>query len=106
MLLGDVQVGKNGLLIDSPFSGTKNGGMFLVRRFLKLPQQALQSTAQLLTLAPKIVPDVKLPSTSIDTMSPDNPGLMALAELPAAPSIIAVKEDAVPPGGEDGVVNY
>lgn len=61
-----------------------------MRRFLTLPQQALQFKAQLLTLAPKIAPDVKLASTSIDTMSPDNPGLMALAELPVAPSTIAV----------------
>ena len=44
-------------------------------------------------------------------MSPDNPGLLALADIPLAPgitghSIIAIKGDEKPPDGEDGVVKY
>jgi hypothetical protein len=44
-------------------------------------------------------------------MSPRNPWLLALAGIPVAPhvrahSIIALKGDAVPPAGADGVVKY
>ncbi len=49
--------------------------------------------------------------TSADGMSPDNPLLKALAEIPLAPgvrghSIIAVKTDGDPKLGNDGVVEY
>jgi hypothetical protein len=51
------------------------------------------------------------PWTSIDSMSPDNPILKALAELPMPPgvkahSIIAVKGKGNPEDGNDGVVSY
>jgi hypothetical protein len=44
-------------------------------------------------------------------MSSRNPVLMALAELPVAPSvqahsIIAIRGEAEPPDGRDGVVSY
>jgi hypothetical protein len=49
--------------------------------------------------------------TSIDSMSPDNPSMLALAEIPLAPgikghSIIAVRGDGDPTKGDDGVVKY
>lgn len=49
--------------------------------------------------------------TSADSMSPDNPVIKALAEIPLAPgvtghSIIAVKGDGDPKLGNDGVVEY
>jgi len=49
--------------------------------------------------------------TSIDSMSPKNPSLLALAEIPLAPgikghSIIAVRGDGDPTKGNDGVVEY
>ena len=49
--------------------------------------------------------------TSIDGMSPDNPLLKALAEIPLGPgirghSIIAIKDESIPPQGDDGVVEY
>ena len=49
--------------------------------------------------------------TSADGMSPDNPMLKVLAEIPLAPwikghSIIAVKTDGDPKLGGDGVVKY
>ncbi len=49
--------------------------------------------------------------TSLDSMSPSNPGLLALAEMPVAPgvkahSIIAVEGDGDPHTGNDGVVEY
>ena len=62
-------------------------------------------------LVPKVGADVKIATTSIDSMAPDNPALLALAELPVSPpikahSIISVKEDIPPPEGDDGVVKY
>jgi pimeloyl-ACP methyl ester carboxylesterase len=105
---------KRVIFIATPHRGSYQAGDFarrLARRFIRLPQKALETGAELLSIAPKISPDMKLASTSIDTMSPDNPGLLALAEIPVAPpikahSIIAVKGDAVPPKGGDGVVKY
>ena len=52
----------------------------------------------------------KMP-TSLDGMSPNNPGLLALAAIPVAPaikshSLIAIKGNNQPPKGEDGVVKY
>jgi CheY-like chemotaxis protein/pimeloyl-ACP methyl ester carboxylesterase len=52
----------------------------------------------------------KMP-TSLDSMSPKNPGLLALAEIPVSPpikshSIIAIDGDDQPPKGGDGVVKY
>ena len=49
--------------------------------------------------------------TSLDNMTPGNPFVKALAELPVAPgikahSIIAVKGDGPPEGQSDGVVRY
>ena len=49
--------------------------------------------------------------TSLDSMSPKNPGLLALADIPVAPtikahSIIPVKGDGDLQHGRDGVVAY
>jgi pimeloyl-ACP methyl ester carboxylesterase len=49
--------------------------------------------------------------TSVDSMSPDNPVIKALAEIPVAPgikshSIIAVLGEGDPTKGNDGVVQY
>jgi hypothetical protein len=49
--------------------------------------------------------------TSLDGMSPRNPGLLALAQIPVRPpvrahSIIAVKGSGPPEKGSDGVVKY
>jgi pimeloyl-ACP methyl ester carboxylesterase len=105
---------KRVVFISTPHRGSYQAGDFvrkLARRFLDLPKQALQTTAELLTIAPKIGPDVKLASTSLDNMSPDNAAMLALAEIPVAPpikahSIIAVKGGDIPPEGGDGVVKY
>ena len=52
----------------------------------------------------------KLP-TSVDSMSPENPMLQTLAEMPVVPgvkthTIIAIEGDEEPPNGNDGVVEY
>jgi pimeloyl-ACP methyl ester carboxylesterase len=105
---------KRVVFISTPHRGSYQAGDLvrrLARRFLTLPQQALRTTAELLMLTPKVGHDVQLASTSIDTMSPRNPALLALAEIPVAPpikahSIIAIKGNEVPPNGSDGVVKY
>ncbi len=59
----------------------------------------------------KMMGGKKIFFTSADSMSPDNPVLKALAEIPLAPgvrghSIIAVNTDGDPKLGNDGVVEY
>lgn len=49
--------------------------------------------------------------TSLDGMSPKNPGLLAIADLPVVPqvkvnSIVAIDGNDQPPKGSDGVVKY
>ena len=49
--------------------------------------------------------------TSLDGMSPKNPGLLAMAEIPVSPaikahSIVSIEGDDQPPRGGDGVVKY
>jgi len=105
---------KRVVFISTPHRGSYLAGGFvrkLARRFLALPKRALETTTHVLNLAPKIGPNVKLASTSIDSMSPDNPAMLALADIPVAPpikshSIIAIDGDDVPPKGGDGVVKY
>jgi hypothetical protein len=76
-----------------------------------LPQNVMQTSAEVMRLVPKVDGEVRLASTSLDSMSPDNPALLALADVPVAPpvkahSIIAIKGDEAPPDGDDGVVKY
>lgn len=83
-------------------------------RFMKMPQQLVTSSASLFTLQNplglKPGYERRVPS-SLDFMSPENPWLLTLAELPTAPdvaahSIIAIKGKDRPPSGADGVVQY
>jgi pimeloyl-ACP methyl ester carboxylesterase len=87
----------------------------LLRRLVALPYD-------LLSLDPSIYRNIfaqlKLPRairsripTSVDTLSPRDPVMRALAELPPAPgvaahSIIAIRGKKAPPEGDDGVVTY
>ncbi len=81
---------------------------------VRLPATLLQTTTDLygyLTDDVKKILGGKSVMTSADGMSPDNPLLKALAEIPLAPwvkghSIIAVKGDGDPKLGNDGVVEY
>jgi pimeloyl-ACP methyl ester carboxylesterase len=87
----------------------------LARGLVTLPAHVLRTTEE----AVKGVATFSVPtrwqayrySTSIDSMSPGNPALLALAELPVAEgvtahSIIALKDPAKAPAGGDGVVAY
>jgi len=105
---------KRVIFISTPHRGSYLAKGFvrkLARRFLELPKKALETTSQVLTLAPKIGTDVKLASTSLDSMAPDNPAMLAIAEIPVTPpikahSIIAIDGKDIPPKGGDGVVKY
>lgn len=86
----------------------------LTRKLVSLPETLVQKTYALLSQTE----DIQLPGmfrgkmpTSVDSMSPDNPLLLTLAEIPVAPgiqahSIIPVKGDGDYRTGRDGVVAY
>jgi pimeloyl-ACP methyl ester carboxylesterase len=107
---------KRVVFISTPHRGSilsKNYVRALIRRIVTLPARIITTT---LTIHEYFTDDVKrmlgskVP-TSIDGMSPDNPVLKALAEVPLADgiaghSIIAIKGNDQPPAGNDGVVAY
>ena len=105
---------KRVVFIATPHRGSFLAGRFArraARWFIHLPQNVVQTSAQFMRLTPRVGGEVRLASTSLDGMSPDNPGLLALAEVPVSPpvkahSIIAIDGDETPPDGDDGVVKY
>jgi pimeloyl-ACP methyl ester carboxylesterase len=106
------------IFISTPHRGSILAGSFARRmaaRFIALPREIIHAASEMLNIFERFSVAGKLkwsmPRTSIDSMSPDNPGLLAIAELPfpvdvKAHSIIAVKDDDQPPEGDDGVVAY
>ena len=86
----------------------------LLRFLVSLPAKIVQTSMEMfdyMTDDVKRVLGGKVVITSADSMSPDNPVLRALAEIPLAPgvkghSIIAVQGDGDPKLGSDGVVEY
>jgi len=87
----------------------------LVRRFVTLPSDILTGDP---SIYGNLFEQSKIPSefrgkipTSVDSMSPQNPFLKVLSEMPVATgvkahSIITVKGDRDPANGNDGVVAY
>ena len=106
------------IFICTPHRGSILAGSLvrsLASRLITLPRDVLQAGMNLgsilerFTLAGKM--KWSMARTSIDSMSPDNPSMLALAALPfpdnvKAHSIIAIKGDDKPPEGDDGVVAY
>jgi pimeloyl-ACP methyl ester carboxylesterase len=105
------------VFIATPHRGSYLSGSFarrLAQRFVSLPGALLTRGQDLLRLtegseAGKFFRG-KMP-TSLDGMSPKNPGLLAMADLPVSPSIkahsiIPVKADGDYQKGRDGVVAY
>jgi pimeloyl-ACP methyl ester carboxylesterase len=105
------------VFIATPHRGSYRVARFvqdLTRRLISIPSK-LPSKAE---TAAKLVTQLKLPSelavqkrTSIDGMSPNNPVLRALAEIPVGPgikahSIIPVAGSGDFHNGNDGVVEY
>ncbi|HXZ25649.1 MAG TPA: alpha/beta hydrolase, partial [Nitrospiria bacterium] len=87
----------------------------IIRRMVTLPGDILTTNPATYF---RVMTQMNLPSefrpqtlTSVDSMSPDNPVLKALAAIPVAPgikahSIIAVLGEGDPIKGNDGVVTY
>lgn len=106
------------IFISTPHRGSILASSFARRmalRFIALPREFIQTGKDLINITERFSLPGKLKwsmaRTSIDSMSPDNPGLLAIAELPFPPgvkghSIIAIKGDEKPPEGDDGVVAY
>ncbi len=105
------------VFISTPHRGSYLSSSFargLVRRLMSLPSDAVSRTAEILTLSEGSEVDKflrgKMP-TSLDSMSPKNPALLRLAEIPVDPaiqahSIIPVKGGGDYHEGRDGVVSY
>jgi pimeloyl-ACP methyl ester carboxylesterase len=104
------------VFISTPHRGSFLAGNFVrnfVRKFVKLPSQFVQKSAELTGLAQKLqIQDWRGLPTSLDGMSPKNPFLLALADIPLAPGVKGHSIIAVKPGytdyrnGDDGVVKY
>jgi pimeloyl-ACP methyl ester carboxylesterase len=105
------------VFISTPHRGSFLAGDWvreLVRRLVYLPVDIVKQTV----ILGKAMAAAKIPEewrsenrTSIDSMSPKNPALLALADIPLAPgikghSIISVQGEGDPADGDDGVVEY
>ena len=104
------------------FISTPHRGSFLAklwigslfRRLAGLPTAVIKGSKEFLTMERKLKLPIQLKGrlpTSIDGMSPKNPVLLELAELPVSPevkthSIIAVKDLENYRESDDGVVEY
>ncbi len=102
------------VFIATPHRGSYAAGSRIGRlgsKLISLPKNFLQFAQDLNTA--KILPpefDGKIP-TSVDNMTPTHPFIKTFSEIPLSPdvkshSIIAVKGDGQPEGGNDGVVAY
>jgi len=105
------------VFICTPHRGSFRASSFVRRlgaRLISLPSRVTSSTAELL----RFQSELRLPRefqlsavTSLESMSPKNPIMLTLADLPpvrsvTAHSIIAVKDPARLPNADDGVVAY
>ena len=105
------------IFISTPHRGSylaRDWILRLVKKFVSLPRDVVEKMQDLVAAEELSVADLGEVGdlrTSLDTMSPKNPGLLAVAEIPLGPgikghSIIAIKGDEDPPEGDDGVVTY
>ena len=109
---------KQVIFLSTPHRGSFLSGWWgrnLVKLLVTLPASLIQTSIGYYDYftddVKKLVGGRKSVLTSADSMSPDNPVLKSLAEIPLAPwvkghSIIAVKGDGDPKLGNDGVVEY
>ena len=108
---------KTVIFLSTPHRGSFQSKMWnrnLVRSLISLPAKLVQTSLDMFDYMTDDVKKAlggKVMITSADSMSPDNPILTTLAEIPLAPgvkghSIIAVKGDGDPKLGDDGVVKY
>ena len=109
---------KRVVFISTPHRGSYRASGWvrrLVQKIITLPVDVLKTTASMLQTGLKMgIPGLGEHEgfgTSLFGMSPNNPGFLALADIPLAPgitghSIIAIDGDEEPPDGDDGVVKY
>ena len=109
---------KKVIFLSTPHRGSfqsKEWSRNLLRWLVTLPATIVQNSMEFYDYVTddvkKLMGGEKTFFTSADGMSPDNPLLKALAEIPLAPgvqghSIIAVQTDGDPKLGNDGVVEY
>lgn len=109
---------KKVIFLSTPHRGSfqsKEWNRNLLRWLVTLPANIVQNSMEYYDYVTddvkKVVGGKKTFFTSADSMSPDNPLLKPLAEIPLAPgvqghSIIAVHTDGDPKLGNDGVVEY
>jgi pimeloyl-ACP methyl ester carboxylesterase len=110
---------KRVVFISTPHRGSylaNNLARRLGQKLVALPRAVVSQSSELIGITQgsevgQFLPRNKIP-TSLDGMSPKNPGLLAVAEIPVAPeikahSIVSVLGDGDPnDGGKDGVVAY
>lgn len=108
---------KRVVFVSTPHRGSYMATSFvrsLAAKFMRMPSQLVDASTKLLSfqnpLDLKPGYEKRVP-TSLDSMSPNNPWLLALSELPVessvkAHSIVALKGKTEPPQGGDGVVKY
>jgi len=109
---------KKVIFLSTPHRGSfqsKEWNRNLIRWLVTLPATMVQNSLGFYDYmtddVKKVMGGKKTFFTSADSMSPDSPLLLALAEIPLAPgvrghSIIAVHTDGDPKLGNDGVVEY
>lgn len=109
---------KKVIFLSTPHRGSfqsKGWNRNLLRWLVRLPATMVQNSLEYFDYmtddVKKLMGGKKTFITSADGMSPDNPLIRALAEIPLAPgvrghSIIAVNTDGDPKLGNDGVVEY
>lgn len=103
---------KRVIFVATPHRGSYLTGNFLahyVSRFIKLPRRALDSIGEVVKGNPEFA-SFRAP-TAVDNMTPTNPFVKVLADMPVAPgiaanSIVAVQGDGPVEEGDDGVVEY
>jgi hypothetical protein len=105
------------VFISTPHRGSYLANSFarrLANKLVALPGTTISATRDLASLGKGSTAEKFLRGrmpTSLDGMSPKNPGLLALADIPVTPSIkahsiIPVKGDGDLQQGRDGVVAY
>jgi triacylglycerol esterase/lipase EstA (alpha/beta hydrolase family) len=118
MVLKPLPFVKEVIFLSTPHRGSFQSKMWnrnMVRWLITLPANLVESSLEYYDYmtddVKKMLGGKKTVFTSADGMSPDNPVIQTLAEIPLAPgvrghSIIAVKSYGDPKLGNDGVVEY
>ncbi len=107
---------KDVVFISTPHRGSYRLGSFLqnlAQKLVALPDTILNQGKEFIGLSETLnfPKELRATPTSLDSMSPKNPFLLALADIPLAPgikgfSIIAVQGQGDYHQGKDGVVSY